>query len=276
MARLRRSGDLTPVDGPTVEDEAIRDLCRARADASRDLKAATFRLKALWLRHDMRATGRATWSPAHRRGLSDVVCPPPAQPMVLHASVRAGNAPAARRPRLEQARHEHGPSWRLPPVVAALPAWRGVQCIVAVPAVADRGDLPRVDHPRPLLDAGGLPPSASSRGPCRRPGASPKAGDSHGRRGLVAGAWASRAPATVSRPFQRRRETPPNVLQDIRGKAHGRLGTRERQLLARGKHANHVGVAMARERVGFMWAMATEGAVTPAVHQPARHGGGRP
>jgi transposase len=60
LARLMRSGDLTPVYVPTVEDEAIRDLCRAREDAIRDLKAAKFRLKAFLLRHDIRYTGRAT------------------------------------------------------------------------------------------------------------------------------------------------------------------------------------------------------------------------
>jgi transposase len=85
LARLMRSGDLTPVYVPNVADAAIRDLCRAREDASRDLKAATCRLNALWLRHDRRDTGRATWSPAHLRGLSEVICPTPAQPMVLHA-----------------------------------------------------------------------------------------------------------------------------------------------------------------------------------------------
>jgi transposase len=54
LARLLRSGDLTPVDVPKVEDEAIRDLSRARADALRDLKAAKLRLKAFLLRHDIR------------------------------------------------------------------------------------------------------------------------------------------------------------------------------------------------------------------------------
>src|SRR5215475_3023279 len=46
LARLMRSGDLTPVYVPAVEDEAIRDLCRAREEAIHDLKAAKFRLKA--------------------------------------------------------------------------------------------------------------------------------------------------------------------------------------------------------------------------------------
>jgi transposase len=65
LARLMRTGELTPVYGPTVEDEAIRDLSRAREDALRDLKAAKFRLTAVLLRPDSRSIGRATWHPAH-------------------------------------------------------------------------------------------------------------------------------------------------------------------------------------------------------------------
>src|ERR687888_545153 len=53
LARLMRSGDLTPVYVPAVEDEAMRDLCRAREDAIRDLKAAKLRLKSFLLRHDI-------------------------------------------------------------------------------------------------------------------------------------------------------------------------------------------------------------------------------
>jgi transposase len=84
-ARRMRSGDLTPVDGPTVEDEAMRDLSRAREDALRDLKAATFRLTAFVLRHDLRDPGRASWGPAHLRWLAEVGCPTPAPPMVCQA-----------------------------------------------------------------------------------------------------------------------------------------------------------------------------------------------
>jgi hypothetical protein len=68
-----------------VEDEAMRDLTRARADALRDLKAAKFRLKAFWLRPDIRYTGAANRGPAHLRWLAAVVCPTPAQPMVFQA-----------------------------------------------------------------------------------------------------------------------------------------------------------------------------------------------
>src|SRR6266508_2916292 len=107
LARLRRSGDLTPVDVPTVEDEAIRDLARAREDAIRDLKTAKFRLQAFLLRHDIRDTGRAAWGPAHLRWLSDVVCPTPAQQTVFQADGRAVTDHPERLQRLEQELQDH-------------------------------------------------------------------------------------------------------------------------------------------------------------------------
>ena len=67
LARLLRSGDLTPVYVPAVEDEAIRDLVRAREDTLKDLQAAQVRLTVFLLRHDIRYEGRATWGPAHLR-----------------------------------------------------------------------------------------------------------------------------------------------------------------------------------------------------------------
>jgi transposase len=113
LARLARSGDLTPVSVPTVEDEAIRDLSRAREDAVSELQAAKFRLQAFFLRQDIRSTGRATWRPAHLRWLSEVVCATPAQPIVFQEDVRAVTAHTARLQRLAQALTEQGKAWRL-------------------------------------------------------------------------------------------------------------------------------------------------------------------
>lgn len=263
LARLMRSGDLTPVYVPKVEDEAIRALCRAREDAIRDLKAAKFRLKAFLLRHDIRYTGQATWNPAHLRWLSEVVCPTPAQQIVFQEYVRAVNEHMERLQRLEQELNEHVTTWRLHPVVEALQALRGVQFTVAVTTVAELGDLTRFDNPRQLMDYLGLTPSESSSGPRRRQGAITKAGNSHARRALVEGAWAYRYPAKVSRHLQLRLEKQPKVIQDISWKAQVRLCKRYRQLLARGKHVNQVVVAIARKLVGFMWAIAKEVSMTP-------------
>jgi transposase len=263
LARLRRSGDLTPVYVPTIEDEAIRDLSRAREDTIGDLKAAKFRLKAFLLRHDSRYTGRATWNPTPLRWLSDVVCPTPAQQIVFPEYVRAVNEHPERLQRLEQALHEQVTSWRLHPVVEALQALRGVPCTVAVTTVADLGDLTRFDTPRELMQFLGLVPSEYSTGERRRQGAMTTAGHTHARRALVEGAWASRYPAKVSRHLQLRLEKLPKPIQAISWKAQVRLWKRYRRLIARGKHANQVVVAMARELVGFMWAMAKQVPVTP-------------
>jgi transposase len=101
LARLMRSGDLTPVYVPAVDNEAIRDLSRAREDTLRDLKAAKLCLKAFLLRHDSRCTGRANWSPAHLRWLSEVVCPTPAQQIVFQEYVQIVTEQTARWQRLE-------------------------------------------------------------------------------------------------------------------------------------------------------------------------------
>lgn len=263
LARLMRSGDLTPVYVPQVEDEAIRDLTRAREDTIRDLKAAKFRLKAFLLRHDIRYTGRATWSAAHLRWLSEVVCPTPAQQIVFQEDVRAVNEHTERLQRLEQELHEQVPSWRLQPVVAALQALRGVQFTVAVTTLAELGDRTRFDTPRQLMKFLGLIPSEYSSGERRRQGSITKAGNTHARRALVEGAWAYQYPAKVSRHLQLRLETQPKAIQDISWKAQVRLCKRYRKLIARGKHANQVVVAIARELVGFMWAIAKQVAVTP-------------
>jgi transposase len=261
LARLMRAGELTPVYVPQVEDEAVRDLSRAREDTLRDLKAAKLRLKAFLLRHDIRYTGQATWGPAHRRWLSEVVCPTPAQPIVFQEYVRAVNEHTERLQRLEQALQEQVHAWRLAPVVEALQALRGVQFTVAVTTVAELGDLTRFDNPRQLMSYLGLTPSEYSSGERRRQGTITKAGNTHARRALVEGAWAYRYPAKVSRHLQLRLEKLPKPIQDISWKAQVRLCKRYRQLLARGKNANQVVVAIARELVAFMWAIAKQVAV---------------
>jgi transposase len=263
LARLLRSGDLTPVYVPTVEDEAIRDRTRAREDALRDLKAAKLRLKAFLLRHGLRYTGRAAWGPAHLRWLSGVVCPTPVQQIAFQGYVRAVSAHTERLQRLEHELQEQVTSWRLHPVVEALQALRGVQVTVAVTTVAELGDLARFDTPRQLMKFLGLIPSEYSSGERRRQGSITKAGNMHARRALVEGAWAYRYPAKVSRHLQLRLETQPEAIQDISWKAQVRLCKRYRKLLARGKHANQVVVAIAREPVGFMWAIAKQVPVTP-------------
>jgi transposase len=126
LARPMRSGDLTSVYVPAVEDEAIRDLSRAREDAIGDLKAATCRLKAFVLRHDIHYTRRATWRLGHLRWLAEVVWATPAQQIVFQAYVRAIHEHTERLQRLEQELRDQVKAWRRQPVVEALEGLRAV------------------------------------------------------------------------------------------------------------------------------------------------------
>ena len=187
-----------------------------------------------------------------------MVCPTPAPQIVFQEYVQTVTEQTERLGRLERELHEQVTTWRLAPVVEALQALRGVQGTVAVTTVAARGDLTRFEPPRQRMHYLGLTPSEYSSGGRRQQGSLTTTGHTHARRALVAGAGAYRYPATVSRPLQLRLEQLPQAMPAISWKAQVRLCKRYRQLLAKGKNANQVVVAIARELVGFMWAIAKQ------------------
>jgi transposase len=263
LARLMRSGDLTPVYVPRVEDEAIRDLCRAREDATCDLKSARFRLKSFLLRLDIRYTGSANWNQVHLRWLSEVVCPTPAQQIVFQEYLRAVSQYVERLARIDAELKELTSSWRLYPLVQALQALRGVQFTVAATVAAEVGDITRFNNPRQLMAYLGLTPSEYSSGDSRHLGGITKAGNGHARRVLIEAAWAYHYPAKVSRSIQLRQQNLPTPVQDIAWKAQIRLCKRFHRLTARGKNPNVVITAIARELAAFMWAIANQ------IQQPA-------
>ncbi|MDF7824801.1 hypothetical protein P4B35_12320 [Pontiellaceae bacterium B12227] len=51
IEQMHRSGHLTAVYIPDVEDEVVRDVCRGRTDAVNDLKAAKKQLLSFLLRN---------------------------------------------------------------------------------------------------------------------------------------------------------------------------------------------------------------------------------
>jgi transposase len=256
LARLLRSGDLSSIDVPTVDDEALRDLSRAREDVVRDLKRSKVRLKAFLLRQDIRYEGRATWNAAHLRWLARVVCPTPAQQIVFQEYLHTVSEQTDRLQRLEAEVSAAVQTWRLQPVVEAVQALRGVNFTGAVTLIAEVGDLTRFDTPKKLMSYLGLTPSEYSSGGPRHQGGITKAGNGHARRALVEGAWAYRYPAKVSRHLQLRLERVPTEVRAIAWKAQLRLCKRYRVLSARGKHVNQVVVAIAREMAAFAWAIA--------------------
>jgi transposase len=253
LALALRAGTLTAVHIPTPDQEAFRDVVRAWQQCQRDVTAAKQRLKSFLLRNDIRYSGRSTWNAAHRRWLSELVLQCPPQQIVFQELIDAINERERRRDRLEQQLDSLAPDWEGYPLAQALMAFRGIQKTVAFTVVAEVGSLMRFAHPSQFMAWLGLVPGEHSSGNTRRQGPITRCGNRFARTLLVEAAWAYRYTPKVSAIIEKRAQDIDPRIRDLAWKAQLRLTHRYRRLSARGKHANVVVTAVARELAAFIW-----------------------
>lgn len=265
LARLHRAGELTPIHVPDQEDEAVRDLIRARHSAMDDLRKARHRLKGFLLRLGYRYTGKSSWNDAHKRYLSGLVMPQPPQQIAFQEYIQAIDDAGERLDRLTQSVLDALPGWKWAPVVRALMCLRGVQELTAMTLVAEVGDFSRFEDARSLMHFLGLTPSEHSSGGSRTQGGITKCGNAHCRRVLTEAAWQYRLVPKVSEAMQKRQEGQSKEVRLIAWKAQQRLNKRFKQLSGK-KKSVVAATAVARELAGFVWAIACR--VQPA-DQPA-------
>jgi transposase len=256
LARLYRAGELAAIYVPDPQDEAMRDLTRAREDACLATRKAKQRLKSFLLRHGQIFTGRSPWSNAYWNWLAAVSMPHAAQQIVLQEYIDAVQESERRVQRLTEQIRQLLPQWRFAPLVEALQAMRGVSLIVAVTTVAELGDLSRFDSAEKLMAFLGLVPQLYASGDTIRSGPITKAGNGHVRRVLVEAAWAYRLPARISGRLRQRQHNIAEPVRQIAWKAQLRLCARFRQMAARKKLGPVIATAIARELSAFMWDIA--------------------
>jgi len=266
LARLYRASELTPIHVPDQEDEAIRDLIRARTAAVCDQRRARNRLKGFLLRLGFRYTGKTSWNDAHKRYLSGLLMPRPAQQIVFQEFIHAINDAAERVARLNTAVVDALPGWKWEPVVHALMTLRGMQELSAMTVIAEVGDLSRFENPRSLMHFFGLTPSEHTSANKRVQGPITKCGNPHCRRVLTEAAWHYRLKPLVSEAMQKRQEHQTKEVRMLAWKAQERLHKRFKHLAAHKKSVVAL-TAIARELVGFVWAIACK--VKPAQKPPA-------
>lgn len=259
LARLHRAGELTPVWVPDQEQEAIRDLTRAREDMKHLERQARQRLAAFLLRHGHRyTTGKSKWTQAYWRWLERIRFDHRVQQTVMQEYVDSVKQQQQRVADLERTMEAALADWALAPVVKGLMALRGCRLVTAMTVAAELGDITRFDSPRQLMKYLGLVPSESSSGQKTRRGGITKTGNGHVRRVLVEAAWCYRFPARKTAPLQRRAEQAPEAVQAIAWKAQKRLCGRYQTLSKRGLMPQKTCTAIARELTGFIWAIACE------------------
>jgi transposase len=255
LAELLRGGLLTEVHAPTPEQEAVRDLCRAREAAKDDLNRVRHRLSKFLLRRDVRWTGgRSAWTKAHRSWLRGLRLELEADQVILDDHLLAldqvEDRLAALLTRLEaisiEAPYAEPVGW--------LRCFRGIDTITAISIVAELHDWRRFSSPRALMAYLGMIPSEHSSGGQERRGALTKAGNGHVRRLLIETAWHYRHRPAVRGRLRKRRQGQPAHVIGLADRAQQRLYARYRRLLERGKPHNKIVVAIGRELVGFLWA----------------------
>lgn len=258
LARLHRAGELTSVWVPDQEQEALRDLTRARADMKDMERRTRQRLGGFLLRHDKKYPGKSKWTQAHFRWLEKVGFENPVQQIVFQEYVDAVRQAQGRVAGLVKEMEKALSGWSLKPVVEGLMALRGISLITAMTTVAELGDITRFDSPRQLMAYLGLVPSERSSGAkCQRGGIT-KTGNRHVRHLLVEAAWCYRFPARKTAHLQRQAEKNSEAVQSIAWKGQKRLCARYRHLRCKGKLRVQACTAVARELCGFIWAVACE------------------
>ena len=274
LARCYRAGDLTVIWIPDAATEALRDLVRAREVAKQDQLRARHRVSKFLLRHGcQRPEGMRAWTGRHAQWLAGVSFELPTLQVVFD-DYRANLALLAERvARLERAIETALPT--LAPaqqaLVGALATLRGIRAVTAATVVSELGTLRRFANPRQLMGYAGLVPREHSSGSGVHRGAITKTGNAHLRRVLVEAAWAYRhRPDLTSAVLRQRQQGQPLPVVAIATRAQRRLCARYHRLTARGKPPLAVATTIARELLGFIWAIGQLVEPLPAAVPAAR------
>ena len=255
LVRLLLAGKLHTVRVPGAEEEALRDLVRARESARMDLMRSRHRLSKLLLRHGIRFEDGNAWTDRHREWLSAIVLEWPAAQTTLLDLRGAIDALTHRRDQLEREIIGLLPScpWRVQ--VGRLRCLRGVDTLTAVGLCAEIGDFERFAKAGQLMSYVGLVPSESTTGQQRRLGQITKTGSGHPRRLLVEAAWHYRPRPRLGKTLTDRQDGQPVKAIAIAWSAQQRLYRTWTRLEARNKRRTLIAVAAARELAGFCWAI---------------------
>jgi len=257
LARLLRSGDLQAIAIPSPEQEALRDLARLRQTAVRDLHRQRQRLRKYFSHHGIAepATG-SRWTKGWWCWAKSVDVPHAAAQIALDDLRRTIDHHTERVDALTTALTATVTSGQPDRVAQALQVLHGIGPITAASIQAEVGDLRRFQHPQQLFAYAGLVPSEHSSGARQSRGGITHTGNAHVRYLIVEAAWHYITPIKP-----RTGNGPKTEVERIAAHARKRLYDRYWRLVSRGKAKQEAIVAIARELLGYLWAVAQ--VVTP-------------
>ena len=258
LARAARSGDLTPVRVPTPLEEAFRDLVRARETSVKELSRARHRLQKLLLRRDVRVPVKMTaWTTRYKAWLKTIRFEEPMLQSVLEDMRAEVDHQEDRVARLETLIESSVARLDavLQDTIVAFQALRGVKLLTAATIAIEMGSAARFGSPSEVMSYAGIVPSEYSSGGSQNRGRITKTGNAHLRRILGEAAWAYTRRIAPGRAIRKRRAAVSPEVRIIAEKAEKRLHNRYLTLVLKGKQRNKALIAIARELLGFVWAI---------------------
>ena len=261
LARLYRAGELVAVRIPSEADERVRDVVRCRETFQREILKSRHSILKFLARRGFVFRDGTNWCTPHRTWLQHLTTD--ASPLAPEDRLVSGAYHALRRDKLQRREEldrqiEQLAEWPLlAPLVKQLQCFRGISVHSAMVLATEIVDWRRVERPSQLACYLGLVSREDSSGTRQRLGSITKAGNSHCRHVLVQAAWSDRHRPQTSVDLTRRQEGQPPAVIGHAWKAPQRLHTRYNHLSYR-KRPQIAVVAVARELVGFLWAVMRE------------------
>jgi transposase len=255
LVRLLLAGKLHAVRVPGPEEEALRDLVRARETVRVDLMRCRHRISKLLLRHGIRFEDGRAWTDRHHAWLAGIDLGWPAAQATLADACGAADALVHRREALEREIVALLPDAPWQGQLTRLRCLRGIDTLTAAGLCAEIGDFERFARAEQLMSYVGLVPSESTTGQQRRLGAITKTGSGHARRLLVEAAWHYRPRPRIGKALTERQDGQPAEAVAIAWSAQHRLYRTWNRLETRAKRRTIIAVAAARELTGFCWAI---------------------
>jgi transposase len=255
LARMLAVGNIVEVYVPYEDDEAARDLTRAREDVRHDLVRAKQLLSKFLLRKGIvYGEGKTAWTKTHRNWLNKLTFTAPVEQLVLSEYLMSVEEAERKRERLDTMITELARSERWKGIVQNLCLLRGISVISAFSIASEIGDFSRFCKASAFYSFLGLVPSLNESGESSSHGPITKTGNNHVRKLLIESAWhhARRyRPAAQNFP----EGIAPEIVQFAK-KANLRLYDRTKHFQARKLNQCKANAAIAREMAGFIWALA--------------------
>ncbi|WP_459985353.1 IS110 family RNA-guided transposase [Nocardioides sp. AN3] len=258
LARLLRLDEIVSVAIPTLDQEAARDLVRAREDARGDLMRARHRLSKLLLRHGIVYYGGNAWTGKHDqwlRGHAAGQLGSAATRLTFDSDYEAVVSITARRDRLDGQIAVLAADSEYTPIVRRLGCLRGIGTLTGFALAVEVGDWNRFTG-NSIGSFVGLVPTEYSSGGNRSQGSITKTGNTHARRLLVEAAWHHRPRYTLGATLRARWDLA-SAAARVRGdEGNRRLHQRWVKFIDRNKRNTTADVAIARELAGWCWSLA--------------------